>query len=119
MTIRIQIDQIFNGRAFERPLFYSYKGGLRIELSVGGSFTNQFITANKKANELRQLIFSEQKTISVCLKFFGSKPLLSSLSIFRELRQLDISIPKNAEYWSEPNEEYDKCYWHYLAYSTS
>lgn len=117
MTFRNQIESIFKGKAFERPLFYSYEGGLRFELSEGGSFINQFLTANKKADEICQAVFTEQETITVCLRFYGSKKLLASLSVFRELKELDIAIPKNSEHWSEPDEEDDEFYSHYIVFS--
>ena len=117
MSIRNQIESIFQDKAFDRPLFYAYEGGLRFELSEGGSYIEQFITANQKANEIAQVIFSDQESISICLKFYGDISLLSSLSVFRKLKELDISIPKNSEHWSEPDEDDDDSLWHYVAFS--
>jgi hypothetical protein len=37
MQLQKEIEAIFEGKAFLRPLFYSYPGGLRFELSEGGS----------------------------------------------------------------------------------
>jgi len=119
MTIRSQIESIFKGKAFERPLFYSYEGGLRFELSEGGSYINQFLTANQKADEICHAIFKQQETVTACLNVYGSKKLLGSLSVFRELRELNILIPKNSEHWSEPDEEDDDLYSHYIAFSAS
>jgi hypothetical protein len=119
MIIRNQIESIFKGKAFERPLFYAYEGGLRFELSEGGSFINQFLTANKKADEICQSVFKQQETVTVCLNFYGSKKLLASLSVFRELKELNISIPKNSEHWSKADEEEDDFYSHYIAFSAS
>ncbi len=119
MTIRSQIESIFKEKAFERPLFYSYEGGLRFELSEGGSYINQFLTANQKADEICRAIFKQQETVTVCLNFYGSKKLLGSLSVFRELKELNILIPKNSEHWSEPDEEDDDFYSHYIAFSAS
>ena len=118
MTIRSQIESIFKGKAFERPLFYSYHGGLRFELSEGGTYINQFLTANQKADEICQAIFKQQETVTVCLKFYGSKKLLGSLSVFRALKELNILMPKNSQHWSEPDEEDDDFY-HYIAFNAS
>ena len=119
MTIRSQIESIFKGKAFERPLFYSFEGGLRFELSEGGSYINQFITATQKADEICQYIFKQQETVNVCINFYGRKKLLASLSVFRELKELNILIPKNSEHWSESAEEDDDFYSHYIAFSAS
>ncbi|TVZ41939.1 uncharacterized protein DUF3885 [Alteromonadaceae bacterium 2753L.S.0a.02] len=119
MTIRSQIESIFKGKAFERPLFYSYEGGLRFELSEGGSYINRFLTANQKAGEICHAIFKQQETATVCLRFYGSKKLLGSLSMFRELKELNILVTQNSEYWSEPDEADDDFYSHYIAFNVS
>ncbi len=122
MKIRNQIKNTFDGKAFERPLFYAYKGGLRFELSEGGHYLNQFLTAHRKGSEICDVIFDENSTVSVCIKFYGTNNLLSSLSLFRAFKEAGIVIPKAREYWSEYNED-EECFeenqisrWHYVAF---
>jgi len=38
MNLELEIESIFEGKAFFRPLFYSYPGGLRFALSETGAF---------------------------------------------------------------------------------
>ena len=76
MSIQTQIVDQFDGKAFERPLFYSYEGGLRFELSEGGHFLNQFLTAHKKAMEICGEVFAESDEITICVRFFGAKNIV-------------------------------------------
>ena len=45
MDLKHEIETIFEGRAFLRPLFYNYPGGLRFELAEGGTAIEQFLLA--------------------------------------------------------------------------
>lgn len=121
MTFRSQIEKFFEGKAFDRPLFYAHKGGLRFELSKGGSYLNQFLTALRKGSEICDSIFDEQ--VTVCIKIYGAQSLLSSLSVFREFKDLGVIIPECREHWSE-NDEDDEDFegsetnkWHYIAFN--
>lgn len=49
MNLRAEIDNAFGPQAFARPLFYSWPGGLRFELSETGGMIEQFLTAMRKA----------------------------------------------------------------------
>lgn len=122
MNIRTQIENIFDGKAFKRPLFYSYEGGLRFELSEGGNYLNQFLTAHKKGTEVCSHVFSGCENITICVRVYGGKSLLSSLSTLRSLGEAGLYPESEKEHWSEFDEEWrgDKDYadslWHYIAF---
>ena len=68
MSIQSTIASVFAGRAFLRPLFYSYPGGLRFELSERGSFNQQFLTAQQKASQICSDLFNDGELPTVCLR---------------------------------------------------
>lgn len=68
MSIRAHIEKKLDGKAFERPLFYSYEGGLRFELPEGGNYLNQFLTDHRKAMEICSQVFSACEDITICVK---------------------------------------------------
>ncbi|WP_444885844.1 DUF3885 domain-containing protein [Microbulbifer sp. PSTR4-B] len=101
MNIRESIQSQFSGKAFERPLFYTHKGGLRFELSLGGDWLDQFDLALRKSHEICEEIFD--KEIVACYRIFSNEPLVSSISTFRELRNIGL-FPKKVkekEHWLE------------------
>lgn len=117
MSKRQLINRVFQGKAFNKPLFYSHENeSLRFQLSEGGSYIDQFLTANKKAFEICQVVFSQEKHITICLKWYGSSSLLASLSSFREFKELDFRIPKNHEHWVEQDEDDESLVCHYLVF---
>ncbi len=122
MSIRAQIKNTFNGKAFKRPLFYSYEGGLRFELSEGGNFLNQFLTAHRKGMEVCTRIFSGCEEVTICVKVYGGKTLLSSLSILKSLREAGLYPISGKEHWTEFDEEwvgdedYANSLWHFIAF---
>ncbi len=128
MSLRSEIEKIFDGKAFERPLFYTYKCGLRMELSEGGYYLDQFLTAHRKALEVCSHIFRQDEDMTVCFKFYGRPALISFLAKFRQLRDLDLFPFTEKEHWVEPDErEYEweveensqEWVWHYLAFNAS
>jgi len=122
MTIRTQIENKFDGKAFKRPLFYNYKGGLRFELSEGGNYLNQFLTAHRKGMEVCGRVFSGCEDITICVRVYGSKTLLSSLSTLKSLRDAGLYPTSEKEHWTEFDEEWegDEDYadslWHFIAF---
>ena len=113
---------MFDGKAFKRPLYYNYQDGLRFELSEGGHFLNQFLTAHRKGMEICSDIFSEGEYITVCVKIFGGKSLLSSLSTLKSLREMGLYPTVEKEHWTEFDEQWqeDEYYtdslWHFIAF---
>lgn len=121
MNYRDKIRSTFGENIFDRPLFYSYVGGLRFEMSEGGNFINQFLTAHRKGMEICDEIFSPDQHVTICVKLYGGKTLLSCLSIIRSLRDFEVYSKFNVkEYWREElDEEYDdrldeNSMWHYV-----
>jgi len=122
MDIRSQINSIFDGKAFKRPLFYNCEGGLRFELSEGGTYLNQFLTAHKKGMEVCDEIFSSEEVITVCVRIFGGKSLASRMSVVKKLSEAGLFPEGAKEHWTEIDEEWegDEDYldkrWHYIAF---
>ncbi len=104
MNYRQQIETQFLGKAFDRPLFYSYPVGLRFELSEGGDFLEQFLTALRKATEICTDIFVGD--IVVCLRVYmwQTSNCFAYRSILRGLEAAGICIPKDKEIWLEPTQ---------------
>lgn len=102
MNYRIAIEETFLGRAFLRPLFYSYPGGLRFELSEGGHAIDQFLTAHHKASKVCRDIFSGKDNLTICLRvscFQESK--FTYRSNLRDLADAGIKIPRSRFLWLE------------------
>jgi hypothetical protein len=103
MHLRTEIERVFAGKAFLRPLFYLYPKGLRFELSEGDTTINQFLVALRKAQGICAEIFNPTQPLVVCLRFhhadtsrFAHRKLLS------ELREAAIKVPRDRSLWLEP-----------------
>jgi hypothetical protein len=102
MNHRIAIEETFLGRAFLRPLFYSYPGGLRFELSEGGHAIDQFLTAHHKATEICRDIFSGIDNLTICLRvYYFQESAFTYRSTLRELANAGIKIPRSRSIWVE------------------
>lgn len=101
MDLRTDIDLTFSSKAFARPLFYSYPGGLRFELSEGGTAIEQFLLAMSKATEICTDIFNDTEVIPVCLKSWSSGSAFSHRPQLTELKAAGIAIPKQKNMWVE------------------
>ncbi|MDX1538715.1 DUF3885 domain-containing protein [Arsukibacterium sp.] len=122
MDIRAQIENKFDGKAFKRPLFYSYEGSLRFELSECGHYLNQFLTAHRKGMEICSQVFDGSEDITICVRIYGGKTLLSTLSILKSLRDAGLYPASGKEHWTEFDEEwrgdedYSGSLWHFIAF---
>jgi hypothetical protein len=90
------IEQAFNAfgkNSFQNAIFYSNEHSLRFELSEGESYVNMFTSALNKSTQVIEAIFEKSAEISICLAFPGDS-YLSNLSVFKELKKLQIEIPK-------------------------
>ncbi|WKB56073.1 DUF3885 domain-containing protein [Eleftheria terrae] len=85
MRIRDEIENVFNGKTFLRPLFYRYPGGLRFELSEGGSAIDQFLTALRKGQQICESVFEGQQVLTVCLRVRGPSQPFAYRHLLREL----------------------------------
>lgn len=108
MDLQTQIQTIFAGKAFQRPLFYSYGGGLRFELSESGTYIQQFLLAIQKATEVCRDIF-DRDTITVCLRFWSDSNRFARRKMLAELHDAEIYIPRQRCIWLE--EITDDYYW--------
>lgn len=123
MSIREQIENKFQGKAFKRPLFYNYEGGLRFELSEGGTYLNQFLCAHRKASEICESLFEDCGEITICVRVYAERSLQSSLSVIKSLRNAGLYPNSTKEHWTEIDEEwigdedYSEANWHYLAFN--
>lgn len=80
MNPQQEIDEIFESKAFERPLYYSYPGGLRFGLSETGTCIEQFLTALRKARVIARTCFQRRDR---CLFACGLAPAPIRLPIDR------------------------------------
>ena len=119
MNIQESIHSQFKGKAFNRPLFYNYPGGLRFELSVSGDWLDQFEQAYKKSIEICSSIF--QHEFVLCVRIYGSKSLMSVLSVLKDIKSIGLFPEVDKEHWSElASEDIDwtdeeaEDYWHHI-----
>lgn len=112
-SIRHSIERVFGKKALTHALFYENEGSLRFELSEGGSYAEMFIKAYAKASEILGTVFEEHQGVYAGIGFYGKKTLLGNVSVFRGIRDCQISIPKSeCEIWQEvePGEELLRTY---------
>lgn len=107
MSIQSSIATTFEGKAFLRPLFYTYPRGLRFELSEGGSFIQQFLKAHQKAITICSGVFDDDAQLTVCLRFRPERNAFAHRSMLRQLGAAGVRIPKHRELWAEsiPSDE--------------
>jgi hypothetical protein len=106
-----QIQEIFDGGAFQRPLFYNYGGGLRFELSESGSTVQMFLQAINKATAICADIFDADSEIMTCLSIWIGNSRFSVRPSLLALRQLGIKIPRERWHWADPVDEEDSEGW--------
>ncbi len=108
--MRSEIERVFEGKAFMRPLFYSYPGGLRFELSEGGSAIERFLLALRKAATICADIFPANRPMVVCLRAIAKPNHFAHRELLSELRGAGISFPRARCLWLEaasPDDDFD------------
>lgn len=105
MSLCREIETKFDGKAFQRPLFYAYPQGLRFELSEGGSAIEQFLCALRKALAICSDIFDLNGTLVVCIRFWSNASLFACRAVIAELHSAGIEFPQKRCVWSEPVED--------------
>lgn len=108
MNLQQQIDEMFEGKAFERPLFYSYPGGLRFGLSETGTAIEQFLTALQKARSICEDLFPEEGSLVVCLRVRSGSNPFAHRTVLAELREAGIQMPVDRAQWYEAVSEDDR-----------
>ncbi|HEX4551195.1 MULTISPECIES: DUF3885 domain-containing protein [unclassified Pseudomonas] len=101
MNLQLEIERIFEGKAFARPLFYSYPGGLRFALSETGGVIEQFLTALRKSTRICSDIFLDDATLVACLRVHSGSNRFAHRPLIHALRSADINIPTECSIWSE------------------
>ncbi|MFJ4192700.1 DUF3885 domain-containing protein [Pseudomonas sp. NPDC089534] len=101
MNLQIEIDHLFDGQAFARPLFYACPGGLRFGLSEGGGMIEQFLTALRKATEVCRDVFDGEDSLTVCLRTHSRGNPMVHRATLRALQSAGIQIPAVRSVWSE------------------
>lgn len=109
MNLRHEIVRIFRGQAFARPLFYSYPGGLRFELSETGGMIEQFLTALQKSAKICSDIFLDETTLVACLRIHSGSNRFAHRPVIHALQSVGINIPKQYEVWSEEIDQEEWC----------
>ena len=87
--------KVFGKHSFQHAIFYSNENCLRFELSEGAEFDSRismFQTALDRTTSILELVFDKSETVSICLAFAGDS-FVSSLSQFKELANLQCTIP--------------------------
>jgi len=104
VDLRNFIETTFSGKAFSRPLFYAYPGGLRFELSEGGTAIELFLVAMRKAWEICSDIFPPSATMAVCLRLHAarSETPYGLRRIVAQLKEAGIAISRERSIWAEP-----------------
>lgn len=91
-------------RPYLHALFYNFPGGLRFELSEGGSPLDEVLTALRKATVICTDVFSGQERIVVHLKMPVPTSQFHLRKVLRELKLAGVPIPEVREIWLEENQ---------------
>lgn len=116
MNLKRNIEEIVGG-PYRFALFYNFAGGLRFELSEGGSPLDQVLTALRKATAICDDVFAKEEKILVHLQAFAPVSHFGLRKKIRELHIAGIVIPEVRDVWLEAEdqthaEDDDECsYW--------
>lgn len=101
MNLQLEIERIFAGKAFARPLFYSHPGGLRFELSETGEMIERFLTAVSKATKICSDVFVDDAKLVACLRIHSGSNRFAHRPQIHALRSAGINLPRGCSIWSE------------------
>jgi hypothetical protein len=104
MKLRRKIQEIV-GSTYRDALFYTFPGGLRFELSEGGSPLDQVLVALRKATVICDDVFAGEERILVHLQAFAPASRFRLRAKLRELRLAGVIIPKVRDAWLGKAEE--------------
>ncbi|NVZ65245.1 DUF3885 domain-containing protein [Pseudomonas gingeri] len=110
MNLQNEIERIFGENIFARPLFYSYRGGLRFALSESGGNIDMFLTALRKASRICQDIFGAEESLVVSLRAHSDGNYFACRPELRVLRKAGIVIPRTRTLWREDIEVEERCF---------
>lgn len=106
MTFREIISELTETGNYRHALFYNFPGGLRFELSEGGSALDQFLTALRKSTVICEDALGHNNFL-LHLKRFVCTSGFELRQTIRELNLAGIAIPERRDIWSEENEDND------------
>lgn len=101
-ALRRAIEDIFGGKAFLRPLFYQYPGGLRFALSGGGTPLEQFLSALTTCRTICSGIFDTEGSLVACIRVPSEPGRFAHRRVVAELRAAGIRIPAARTLWHGP-----------------
>lgn len=101
MRIREEFEQVFGAHALQRPLFYRRPGGIRFELSEGGSSVDQFLTALGKAQAICDAVFADVDVVTVVLSTAAWGSRFCHRSAMQALRAAGVEIPRDRCLWTQ------------------
>lgn len=104
MNLRREIQEIL-GATYKHALFYNFPGGLRFELSEGGSPLDQVLIALRKATAICDDVFDGADRILAHLRKFVPASRFQLRPTLRELQLAGVTIPKDREIWLEKMDE--------------
>ncbi|BBP70507.1 hypothetical protein PHLH6_25110 [Pseudomonas sp. Seg1] len=107
MNLQHEIERIFSGKAFARPLFYSVAQGLRFELAESGGMIERFLMALRKAEAVCGDVFTGHSELVVCLRTHSGSNRFAHRPSLQTLRTLGIDIPATRSLWDEPIDSED------------
>ena len=105
MTLKKRIASAVDGAVYRHALFYNFPGGLRFELSEGGSALDQVLCALRKASSICSDAFEHAATILVHIQSYSPTSRFALRDSLRELALAGISVPRNREIWLEKSVE--------------
>ncbi len=106
MNFRRKIQEIV-GSTYRYALFYNFPGGLRFELSEGGSPLDQALSALRKAALVCDDVFTGEERILVHLQMYAPESRFRLRGMLREFKIAGIMVPKARDVWLEPEEHVD------------
>lgn len=106
MNLRRKTQEIIGG-PYRYALFYNFPGGLRFELSVGGSPLDQALTALRKATVICDDVFGGEERILVHLEAFAPASRFGLRKMLRELCIAGLVVPKYRDVWLEVEDQAD------------
>ena len=101
MNLEFEVERIFGGKAFVRPLFYSYPAGLHFALYEIGGVIEQFVLALQKSTKNCSEVFAGETTLVVCLRIHSGSNQFTHRSWIHALRSAGIDTPTERSIWSE------------------
>lgn len=110
MNLQVEIERIFGGKAFARPLYYSYPGALRFELSESGGVIEQFLTALRKSTKICGDVFLDETALVACLRIHSGSNRFVHRAAIQALRSAGIDIPAERSVWSEEIDPEEWCF---------